>query len=180
MELKYSGTQTKLPGKKSGNETEGMHTEEIKDVDTANLELSIKEHIREEILQGNYKMNIAPSDLVDFGGQKSYDMTHQLFIQCKGTFVLMFDGRYGLYDALEEYKPNEITTICTYRFNYNTSIAIFLAHCFEGNFAITLQPSSVVFVIRCTMSCFCQTVYDVLRKSSLLKVLECSFIKQFM
>lgn len=145
MELKYSGTQTELPGKKSGNiETEGMHTEEITVVDTANLELSIKEDMRDEILQGNYKMNIAPSDLVDFGGQQSYDMTHQLFIQCKGTFVLMFDGRFSLYDTLEEYKPNEITTMCTYRFNYNTSIAIFLSHCSEGTFAITSQPSSVL------------------------------------
>ncbi|CAG2215250.1 unnamed protein product [Mytilus edulis] len=26
------------------------------------------------------------------------------------TFVLMFDGRYGLYDALDAYKPNEVTS----------------------------------------------------------------------
>lgn len=89
-------------------------TGRITKAEIAELELSIQEKMRQEILTGSYKMDIAPSDLVDFGGQKSYDMTHQLFIQCKGTFVLMFDGRYGLYDALEEYKPKRITAMCMY------------------------------------------------------------------
>ena len=40
--------------------------------------------IKEELKKGYYKVNIAPSDLVDFGGQRSFDMTHQLFIQRKG------------------------------------------------------------------------------------------------
>jgi hypothetical protein len=43
--------------------------------------ITIHEDIKEELRKGNYKVNIAPSDLVDFGGQKSFDMTHQLFIQ---------------------------------------------------------------------------------------------------
>jgi hypothetical protein len=42
--------------------------------------ITIQEDIKEELRKGNYKVNIAPSDLVDFGGQKSFDMTHQLFI----------------------------------------------------------------------------------------------------
>ncbi|VDI49475.1 Hypothetical predicted protein [Mytilus galloprovincialis] len=54
-------------------------------------------------------MNIAPSDLVDFGGQKSFDMTHQLFIQHRGTFILMFDGRKGLYTVLTEYPQGDVT-----------------------------------------------------------------------
>ncbi|CAC5414814.1 unnamed protein product [Mytilus coruscus] len=53
--------------------------------------------------------HIAPSDLVDFGGQKSFDMTHQLFIQHRGTFILMFDGRIGLNTKLEEYKQGDVT-----------------------------------------------------------------------
>lgn len=85
------------------------------------LEVSIQEDMLKEILEGNYKMNIAPSDLVDFGGQKSFDMTHQLFIQSKGTFVLMFDGRYGLNDPLEDYKPNDVTTVCKFKFIYTFS-----------------------------------------------------------
>ena len=39
-----------------------------------------------------YEIDIAPSDLVDFGGLRSFDMTHQLFMRHKGTFVLMFNG----------------------------------------------------------------------------------------
>jgi anti-sigma28 factor (negative regulator of flagellin synthesis) len=53
--------------------------------------ITIHEDIKEELRKGNYKVNIAPSDLVDFGGQKSFDMTHQLFIRHKGEFILMFD-----------------------------------------------------------------------------------------
>jgi hypothetical protein len=50
--------------------------------------ITIHEDIKEELRKGNYKVNIAPSDLVDFGGQRSFDMTHQLFIQHKGEFIL--------------------------------------------------------------------------------------------
>jgi anti-sigma28 factor (negative regulator of flagellin synthesis) len=32
--------------------------------------ITIHEDIKEELRKGNYKVNIAPSDLVDFGGQK--------------------------------------------------------------------------------------------------------------
>ncbi|XP_076084456.1 putative serine/threonine-protein kinase roco4 [Mytilus galloprovincialis] len=70
---------------------------------------SIQDDLLEKIKKGTYTMTIAPSDLVDFGGQKSFDMTHQLFIQHKGTFILMFDGRLGLYTELEEYPQGDVT-----------------------------------------------------------------------
>ncbi|VDI20493.1 Hypothetical predicted protein [Mytilus galloprovincialis] len=70
---------------------------------------SIQQDILDKIKRGSYVMNIAPSDLVDFGGQKSFDMTHQLFIQHKGTFILMFDGRKGLNTELEEYPQGNVT-----------------------------------------------------------------------
>lgn len=69
--------------------------------------LTIQSDILEEIRTGEYKIRIAPSDLVDFGGQRCFDMTHQLFIQHKGTFVLMFDGRYELHKPLDEYPQGE-------------------------------------------------------------------------
>ena len=53
---------------------------------------TIQESIKEEIRKRTYKIEIAPSDLIDFGGQRSFDMTHQLFMRHKGTFVLMFNG----------------------------------------------------------------------------------------
>ena len=52
--------------------------------------------ILEKIKNRTYKIDIAPSDLVDFGGQRSFDMTHQLFMRHKGTFVLMFKGNIDL------------------------------------------------------------------------------------
>ena len=52
--------------------------------------------MQEKIRNGTYEIQIAPSDLVDFGGQRSFDMTHQLFMRHKGTFVLMFNGTIDL------------------------------------------------------------------------------------
>lgn len=68
---------------------------------------SVQRDILQEIREGKYKVEIAPSDLVDFGGQRSYDMTHQLFVQHKGTFIIMFDGRFGLHKPLKEYLQQE-------------------------------------------------------------------------
>jgi hypothetical protein len=45
--------------------------------------------IKEELKKVNYKVHIAPSDLIHFGGQISFDMIHQLFIQHKGEFIFM-------------------------------------------------------------------------------------------
>ncbi|XP_076071250.1 uncharacterized protein LOC143042693 [Mytilus galloprovincialis] len=70
---------------------------------------SIQDDLLEKSKNENYRMSISPSDLVDFGGQKSFDMTHQLFIQHKGTFILMFDGRTGLYTELVEYPQGDVT-----------------------------------------------------------------------
>ncbi|VDI10294.1 Hypothetical predicted protein [Mytilus galloprovincialis] len=73
--------------------------------------LEIQADILQEVRNGQYKIAIAPSDLVDFGGQKSYDMTHQLFIQQRGSFLLMFDGRDGLHQQLDEY-PKGVSAAC--------------------------------------------------------------------
>jgi hypothetical protein len=70
---------------------------------------TFQENIKKEIRKGTYKIKIAPSDLVDFGGQRSFDMTHQLFIRYKGTFVLMFNGEFKLSAPLKEYNENETT-----------------------------------------------------------------------
>ncbi|VDI61845.1 Hypothetical predicted protein, partial [Mytilus galloprovincialis] len=70
---------------------------------------SIQQDMFNKIKKISYIMNTAPCDLVDFGGQKSFDMTHQLFIQHRGTFILMFDGSKGLDNVLEEYEPGKVT-----------------------------------------------------------------------
>ncbi|XP_076082142.1 uncharacterized protein LOC143052880 [Mytilus galloprovincialis] len=71
-------------------------------------QLKLQSDILDTVKKGNYSIDIVPSDLIDFGGQKSYDMTHQLFIQSKGSFLLMFDGRFGLHNQLNEY-PEGVT-----------------------------------------------------------------------
>ena len=74
--------------------------------------ITIHEDIKKELRKGNYKVNIAPSDLVDFGGQNSFDMTHQLFIQHKGEFISMFNEKFGFGDPLPEYPQGDVTTEC--------------------------------------------------------------------
>ncbi|XP_052070067.1 uncharacterized protein LOC127708924 [Mytilus californianus] len=78
-----------------------LATNEIQTLECERLQ--IQSDILKEVRNGQYRIEIAPSDLIDFGGQKSYDMTHQLFIQHSGTFLLMFDGRFGLHTQLGEY-----------------------------------------------------------------------------
>ncbi|XP_071177448.1 uncharacterized protein [Mytilus edulis] len=70
---------------------------------------AIHDDILKEVKSGQYKIKIAPSDLVDFGGQRSYDMTHQLFVQHGGTFVVMFDGSKDFHEPLKEYPTGDIS-----------------------------------------------------------------------
>ncbi|VDI27517.1 palmitoyltransferase ZDHHC13/17 [Mytilus galloprovincialis] len=91
--------------------------------------ICIHKDVLKELKDGKYKMEIAPSDLVDFGGQRSFDMTHQLFIQHKGTFVLMFDGSIGLYKPLKEY-PQGIFTAASILTHWVNSI---LAYCGDSD-----------------------------------------------
>ena len=70
---------------------------------------NIQEKTKEQIRKGTYKIEIAPSDLVDFGGQRSFDMTHQLFIRRKGTFLMMFNGKIDFSIPLKEYEQGETT-----------------------------------------------------------------------
>jgi hypothetical protein len=77
--------------------------------DDVNITDSFLTTMQDEIRKGTYKIDIAPSDLIDFGGQRSFDMTHQLFMRHKGTFVLMFNGKIDFLDHLEEYNQEETT-----------------------------------------------------------------------
>ena len=48
------------------------------------------------IKEGKFKQKIVPFDIWDFGGQKEFYMTHQLFFTSRGVFVLMFNGSRDL------------------------------------------------------------------------------------
>lgn len=59
--------------------------------------------LRSECNKGNYEMVIVPIDLWDFGGQKVYQMTHQLFITSRGTFLLIFNGSRDIQEYIPDY-----------------------------------------------------------------------------
>ncbi|CAC5391803.1 unnamed protein product [Mytilus coruscus] len=62
----------------------------------------LKQLIFKAIKEGKYKQNIVFFDIWDFGGQKEFYMTHQLFITSRGIFVLMFNACHSLrleYDS---------------------------------------------------------------------------------
>ncbi|CAG2220164.1 unnamed protein product [Mytilus edulis] len=99
---KCNECMTEYVGTKVSNKGMLSVPTEIKSLDLQTMQLQT--NILQEVRDGKYKIKIAPSDLIDFGGQKSYDMTHQLFIQHRGSFLLMFDGRFGLHNQLAEYQ----------------------------------------------------------------------------
>ncbi|XP_071165947.1 uncharacterized protein [Mytilus edulis] len=103
---KCSELMTEDVGTKVSNKGMSAEPNEIKSLDLQTMQLQTS--ILQEVRDRKYKIKIAPSDLIDFGGQKSYDMTHQLFIQHRGSFLLMFDGRFGLHNQLNEY-PEGVT-----------------------------------------------------------------------
>lgn len=70
------------------------------------IEAMSNEKIRELVIEvardGRYKMKIVPIDIWDFGGQKDYYMTHQLFITSRGIFVLMFNGSQNMHQHMSD------------------------------------------------------------------------------
>ncbi|CAC5398856.1 unnamed protein product [Mytilus coruscus] len=68
----------------------------LKEVENELSRDKINEMIITSLKEGKYKQKIIPIDLWDFGGQKDYYMTHQLFITSRGIFVLVFNGSLDL------------------------------------------------------------------------------------
>jgi len=83
-------SSNKLPDTKSD-----INTERTRIPTDSNNDISDDEIISlvlQECKKGDYKMSIIPIDIWDFGGQKIYYMTHQLFISSMGTYVVVFNG----------------------------------------------------------------------------------------
>ncbi|VDI50421.1 Hypothetical predicted protein [Mytilus galloprovincialis] len=59
--------------------------------------------VRSQCTLGQYEMVIVPIDLWDFGGQKIYHLTHQLFVTSRGTFLLIFNGSRDIHEDIPEY-----------------------------------------------------------------------------
>ncbi|XP_071140776.1 uncharacterized protein [Mytilus edulis] len=78
----------------------------------------LKNLIFQAIKEGKYKQNLVFFDIWDFGGQKEFYMTHQLFITSRGLFVLMFNACHSLH--LEN--DSSIAS------HHETSAAVYLVH----------------------------------------------------
>jgi hypothetical protein len=85
---------SKLPDTKSDINTERTHIPTDSNNDISDDE--IISLVLQERKKGDYKMIIIPIDIWDFGGQKIYYMTHQLFISSMGTYVVVFNGSIGI------------------------------------------------------------------------------------
>ena len=81
---------SKLPDTKSDKNTERTYIPAASKDDISDDE--IISLVLQECKKGDYKMIIIPIDIWDFGGQKIYYMTHQLFISSMGTYVVVFNG----------------------------------------------------------------------------------------
>ncbi|XP_063411170.1 uncharacterized protein LOC134694105 [Mytilus trossulus] len=102
--LKSSNDESALMHRATRYDNAGRE-EDTEDKLTANAisEEDIIQLIRSECNKGNYEMVIVPIDLWDFGGQKIYHFTHQLFISSRGTFVLIFNGSKGINEEIPDY-----------------------------------------------------------------------------
>ncbi|XP_063440026.1 uncharacterized protein LOC134721151 [Mytilus trossulus] len=92
---------------KGTSRNDSPKTIEISDDDIIKL-------VRSECMKGNYEMTIVPIDLWDFGGQKIYHLTHQLFISSRGTFVLIFNGGESINEEDGAYLVHWVNSVLTY------------------------------------------------------------------
>ncbi|CAG2244110.1 unnamed protein product [Mytilus edulis] len=96
-----STSNNKTPDDRSAGMEGTMSDDDLVAMDMS--EDDIFRFLRSECNKGNYEMVIVPIDLWDFGGQKVYQMTHQLFITSRGTFLLIFNGSKEINEEIPDY-----------------------------------------------------------------------------
>ncbi|CAC5380440.1 unnamed protein product [Mytilus coruscus] len=98
----------------------------VKEIKNDMSQAKIHQLIVNAVKDGKYKQKIVPMDLWDFGGQKDYYMTHQLFITSRGIFVLMFNGSIDLHKHMPElnFLPGHFgkATVAVYLLHWVNSI----------------------------------------------------------
>ncbi|VDI73966.1 Hypothetical predicted protein [Mytilus galloprovincialis] len=96
----------------------------------------LHEMVISSIREGRYKQNIIPIDIWDFGGQKDYYMTHQLFITSRGIFVLVFNGSLNLHKHMPDlsFLPGHFgkPTIAVYLLHWVNSILTYCKRSDDG------------------------------------------------
>ncbi|XP_052083242.1 uncharacterized protein LOC127720609 isoform X2 [Mytilus californianus] len=89
-----------------------------------------------ECNSGQYKMKVVPIDLWDFGGQKVYYMTHQLFISSRGIFIIIFNGSKNINKEMSDlsYLPGQKgkKTTAVYLIHWVNSILTYCKTSKEG------------------------------------------------
>ncbi|CAC5361826.1 unnamed protein product [Mytilus coruscus] len=96
----------------------------------------LHEMVISSIREGKYKQKIIPIDIWDFGGQKDYYMTHQLFITSRGIFVLVFNGSLNLHKHMPDlsFLPGHFgkPTIAVYLLHWVNSILTYCKRSDDG------------------------------------------------
>ncbi|CAC5403822.1 unnamed protein product [Mytilus coruscus] len=123
---------------------DNLNTEWMKEIKSDTSHDKIHQLVVKAVNEAKYKQMIIPIDIWDFGGQKDYYMTHQLFITSRGIFVLMFNGSVDIHKHMPDFdflpghfgKPtvavyllhwvNSILTYCN-RIKYGFPRIIFVA-----------------------------------------------------
>ncbi|XP_076088251.1 uncharacterized protein LOC143058673 [Mytilus galloprovincialis] len=97
---------------------------------------NIHQLVVQAIADGKYKQTVIPIDIWDFGGQKDYYMTHQLFITSRGIFVLIFNGSIGLHKTRRDlaFLPGHFgkPTVAVYLIHWVNSILTYSKRLDEG------------------------------------------------
>ncbi|XP_052061242.1 uncharacterized protein LOC127701418 isoform X4 [Mytilus californianus] len=102
----------KKPDGGRGKIKETLITESLTDRKISDEE--IIKLVRSECNKGTYEMVVVPIDLWDFGGQKIYHMTHQLFISSRGVFILIFNGGEKIQQEDGAYLVHWVNSVLTY------------------------------------------------------------------
>lgn len=88
-ELEQISTTPQLPPTQSEQKVKEKEEQQTKRPKTND---EIFKLVLQACKNGQYKMKLVPIDLWDFGGQKIYYMTHQLFISSRGIYIIIFNG----------------------------------------------------------------------------------------
>ncbi|VDI71687.1 Hypothetical predicted protein [Mytilus galloprovincialis] len=116
--------------------THNSECEWLEEITTDMSHDKIHQLLVKAVQEGKYKQKIVPIDIWDFGGQKDYYMTHQLFITSRGIFVLMFNGSIDLHKNMPDlcFLPGHFgkPTVAVYLLHWVNSILTYCSRSKDG------------------------------------------------
>ncbi|XP_052098000.1 uncharacterized protein LOC127732856 [Mytilus californianus] len=129
--------EKQLTGERPSNTNTNLaESEWVENITNSMSQRQIHRLIVKAVEEGKYKQKVVPIDIWDFGGQKDYYMTHQLFITSRGIFVLMFNGSIDLHKHMPDlnFLPGHFgkPTISVYLIHWVNSILTYCKRTDKG------------------------------------------------